>query len=782
MKNEVKGDQIGRVLKIYSKLSDGYVVNKAEEAELYGVNERSIQRDVDHIRNFLVEEVERTGIVNTIVYDRIQKGYRLETLYRIRLQNSEILAICKILLDSRAFTKEEMVAMLDKLITCCVPEVNQKRVKDLIRNEEFHYVEPQHKTKFIELMWDLGQAISESRYIEVDYYRTKDKQTVHRKLQPVAIMFSEYYFYLTAFIPDEEVRKDFDVLNDSFPTIYRIDRIKSLRVLNERFYIPYSNRFEEGEFRKRIQFMYGGKLRKVSFRYTGTDIDAILDRLPTAKIRDKCAVVSKRNISRQESASRAITDTVADTKSHTFSAIVYNYSTSKNTSQSIADTIGSSDTISYDAQNGLALELMKYCDKAIERIKGAINTGLWGVTICYSAKDELHASIIGACLTGELSKPSEDILPSMRFNVRKNKKSLVDFPIIETGKKNDLMAPISSGELGIICMPPIDSAPDFEIREEKIYPMVSSSSGVDGVTIGRVTDGHRPIPSMEFALSESDLNKHTFVCGITGSGKTTTVKGILSKTKKPFMVIESAKKEYRNIKFDDSRNVSVYTIGKPEINCPQFNPFYVQKGISLQTHVDYLKDLFNASFSFYGPMTYILEKCLYNIYINKGWNITFGYHPYLVNTNNPAKVFDAEYMQERYSMQDHKYLFPTMQDLKDEVERYIKNEMDYDGEVSGNIKSAMLARLESLCVGSKGFMFNTSSFLDLDSLMKENAVFELEGLADDSDKAFCVGLFIIFVNEYRQISKEESGNKKVDLQHLLVIDDYGIIGLSQKAA
>jgi predicted DNA-binding transcriptional regulator YafY len=287
MKNEAKGDQIGRVLKIYSKLSDGYVVNKAEEAELYGVNERSIQRDIDHIRSFLDEEAERTGIVNTIVYDRIEKGYRLETLYKIRLQNSEVLALCKILLDSRAFTKEEMVAMLDKLITCCVPEVNQKRVKDLIRNEEFHYVEPQHKTRFIEQMWDLGQAISEFRYIEVDYFRTKDKQTVHRKLQPVAIMFSEYYFYLTAFIPDEEVRKDFDVLNDSFPTIYRIDRIKSLKVLDERFYIPYSNRFEEGEFRKRIQFMYGGKLRKVTFRYTGTDIDAILDRLPTAKILDE---------------------------------------------------------------------------------------------------------------------------------------------------------------------------------------------------------------------------------------------------------------------------------------------------------------------------------------------------------------------------------------------------------------------------------------------------------------------------------------------------------------
>ena len=121
MRDEIKGDQISRVLQIYAKLSDGYVVNKAEEAARYGVNERSIQRDIDHIRNFLDEDSDRTGVVNSIIYDRNAKGYRLETLYKIRLQNSEVLALCKILLDSRAFTKAEMVEMLDKLITCCVP-------------------------------------------------------------------------------------------------------------------------------------------------------------------------------------------------------------------------------------------------------------------------------------------------------------------------------------------------------------------------------------------------------------------------------------------------------------------------------------------------------------------------------------------------------------------------------------------------------------------------------------------------------------------------------------
>lgn len=277
-------DKIERVLGLYSKLINGAILNKAEEAQNYHVNERSIQRDINDIRNYLEQKAMEDGIINSVIYDRIAKGYRLEQIYKLKFTNPEILAICKILLDSRAFTKKEMTNMLDKLVETCVPKANQKLVQDLIRNEEFHYIEPQHKTVFIDKMWSIGQAIQNSNYINISYKRTKDKAIVNRKVIPLAIMFSEYYFYMAAFIEDEAVRKDFDVINDSYPTIYRIDRIKSLDVTSEKFHIPYANRFEEGEFRKRIQFMYGGKLKKVRFRYSGYSVEAILDRLPTAKI------------------------------------------------------------------------------------------------------------------------------------------------------------------------------------------------------------------------------------------------------------------------------------------------------------------------------------------------------------------------------------------------------------------------------------------------------------------------------------------------------------------
>ncbi len=281
-----EGNKITRVLGIYTKLLGGGIINKAEEAQNYGVNERSIQRDINDIRDYFDSSPD-AGLHNSILYDRIAKGYRLEYADRMHLSNGEILAICKILLDSRALARSEMEEVLGKLVDCCVPKSSKTHVNKLIGNELYHYVELQHRTPLIDRLWSLGQAIREYRYIEIDYYRQKDKEVIHRRLKPVAIMFSEFYFYLTAFIEDEEVQANFDVINDSFPTIYRVDRMKTIDILKEHFHIPYRSRFEEGEFRKRIQFMYGGRLQRLKFRYSGENIEAVLDRLPTAKILDE---------------------------------------------------------------------------------------------------------------------------------------------------------------------------------------------------------------------------------------------------------------------------------------------------------------------------------------------------------------------------------------------------------------------------------------------------------------------------------------------------------------
>lgn len=272
-----------RILDLYTRLMDGDIIKKDESALKYGVDQKTIQRDLDDIRDYLSYQRIESGIYREVIYDRSSGGYRLKEENESRLSNGEILSVCKILLDSRALTKVEMDGILHKLVSSCAPRKDLNLVQDLISNEAFHYVEPQHHKVFIDKMWEIGTAIHESRVIEITYTRRKDGAKVTRNLEPLAIMFSEYYFYLTAFIEDID-KKMFTVKNDPYPTIYRIDRIESVTLTDKHYKIPYKDRFEEGEFRKRVQFMYGGKLQKTEFWYKGEAIEAVLDRLPTAKI------------------------------------------------------------------------------------------------------------------------------------------------------------------------------------------------------------------------------------------------------------------------------------------------------------------------------------------------------------------------------------------------------------------------------------------------------------------------------------------------------------------
>ena len=277
-------DKVSRVLSLYQRLMEGKVVDKEAEAARYGVSARSIQRDISAINNFFEQETEKSGVINSIEYDKKRGGHYLSQIYRTRLTNSEILAICKILLDSRAFTRERMEHILDILVDRCTPAEGKAIVQDLIKNEEFHYIELTHKSEFVDKMWDIGQAIHQNRYLEMDYKRTKDGAIVKRRVKPVAIMFSEYYFYLAAYLRGVDRKQSFENPEDSYPTIYRIDRIRAFCPTGEYFTPAYAKRFQEGEFRKRVQFMYGGKLQKIRFKCPGPSIESVLDRLPTAEI------------------------------------------------------------------------------------------------------------------------------------------------------------------------------------------------------------------------------------------------------------------------------------------------------------------------------------------------------------------------------------------------------------------------------------------------------------------------------------------------------------------
>ena len=164
------------------------------------------------------------------------------------------------------------------------PMKNMKLVTDLLANEKFHYVELSNPAGIQEKLWDIGNDIQQRHLMRISYTKQGDKPTpVTRIVEPVSILFSEYYFYLNAYIVVLQTDGRYEHKYD-YPAIFRIDRIEDYELMDERFSLPYANRFQEGEFRKRVQFMYPGRLEKIRFRYTGKSVDAILDRLPTAKI------------------------------------------------------------------------------------------------------------------------------------------------------------------------------------------------------------------------------------------------------------------------------------------------------------------------------------------------------------------------------------------------------------------------------------------------------------------------------------------------------------------
>ena len=273
-----------RTLDMYVRLCEGKTIFKSNEAKNFGVDERSIQRDIDDIRAFLDERSISLGDGRTIEYDRSKKGFVMAGAEPSMMTNSEILAVAKILLESRAFTKREMKVILDKLIEGCVPLKNMKLVSELISNEKYHYVELNHKEYIQDKLWEIGFDIQEHNLVSIRYARASaPRESIKRILEPISIMFSEYYFYLNAFIVEQDSSGKY-VHKYNYPAIFRIDRIKNYKKLDEKFKVAYANRFEEGEFRKRIQFMYAGRLQNIKLKFYGDNPEPILDRLPTARV------------------------------------------------------------------------------------------------------------------------------------------------------------------------------------------------------------------------------------------------------------------------------------------------------------------------------------------------------------------------------------------------------------------------------------------------------------------------------------------------------------------
>lgn len=266
------------LLYIYNKLIEGKIVRKQEVLDKFGINERTFYRYIQDIKKF-IGRPDGELIGEEVLSDRSKGGYILKGKHERNFNEKEVLAIAKVLLESRGFIRTELKDMIDKLLESCISE-DKDNIKRIIGNEMINYVPPQHNKELLDKLWQISNAIKEQKILSIGYFKVGtdgklQEEVSKRNIYPLGLLFSEYYFYLIAFIEGKSYE---------YPAIYRVDRIKDLIATDRRYKVDYSKRFQDGEFRKLIQFMQTGELERVKFRFTGRSIEAVLDRLPNAKV------------------------------------------------------------------------------------------------------------------------------------------------------------------------------------------------------------------------------------------------------------------------------------------------------------------------------------------------------------------------------------------------------------------------------------------------------------------------------------------------------------------
>lgn len=260
-----------RLLEIFFRALRGEGLSVQKLSNEYGVSTKSISRDINDLKAFLADHRQLVG--NTeLKYSNQEKIY---SLYMDEfLTNKELFSLTEVMIGARAFSKEELLTLTNKL-KGFTTATDRPMLNDLIRKELYHYTEIKHDCVSVqETLWKLASCITEKREITIEYYRADRAWKTHR-IRPASVMFTDNFFYLIAFNTEGTPDK---------PLYFRVDRIKYITEHRKTFTADEAPDFDEGLLRQRSLFMWPGKLRTIQFEFTGSAIQAILDKLPTAKV------------------------------------------------------------------------------------------------------------------------------------------------------------------------------------------------------------------------------------------------------------------------------------------------------------------------------------------------------------------------------------------------------------------------------------------------------------------------------------------------------------------
>ena len=367
-----------------------------------------------------------------------------------------------------------------------------------------------------------------------------------------------------------------------------------------------------------------------------------------------------------------------------------------------------------------ALELER--SRARYRDFSAAQGGLWSVEILAGGVDEASAALVAQTLSGAADLHATPYALTAQAQGR---------PFEATGEL-----------LAAVARPPVREIAGVRVVEQVRFDLTPETPA-DGIPLGDVIDASgRAVGTM--TVSRDTLNRHAFVAGATGSGKSQTIRHLLeglTAAAVPWLVIEPAKAEYAGMagRLGSESSVAVVRLGDPDAVPLSLNPLEPEAGFPLQTHLDLVRALFLAAFEANEPFPQVLSQALTRCYTSYGWDLA-------LSRGGPQ--------------------YPTLADLQ-LTARDVVDDIGYGAELAADVRGFVDVRLTSLLLGTPGRFLGGGHPLDVADLLSRNVVLELEDVGDDQDKAFCMGVVLIRLIEHLRVRRGPASG----LRHVTVVEE-----------
>ena len=429
-----------------------------------------------------------------------------------------------------------------------------------------------------------------------------------------------------------------------------------------------------------------------------------------------------------------------------------------------SSSLGTSSTV----ENKAITDMLALLDLLLKKTNEYDSYGLWSVAGYFISDDmsaaEIAASNYRSLMNGENSGRELSAINSWRKNGRENLGNFNDLTMYLSRFVHpqfiygaDILVnaatSVSGKELGLHLGLPRATVPGMpvirhaefgkEVNTYQLFPSDTGNRPEDRITIGRIFDLGN-ITDKLVELNNKSLNMHTFITGSTGSGKSNAVYQMLTELRQdkiPFLVVEPAKGEYKDV-FGNLGDVHVFSTNPGVASLIHINPFKFPESIHVLEHVDGLVEIFGVCWPMYDAMPAFFKDAILKSYEAVGWDLG-------------TSTFEGDELE-----------YPDFEVLAEQLDELIGNS-DYASDIKSNYRGALLTRVKSLTVGLNKCIFTTEQ-TPYEQLFDQNCILDISRVKSTETKALIMGLTVYILNEYRMDQK--TGNNH-GLRHVTVLEE-----------